>query len=145
MPVPSQKINSRGIGLKMAKKILYHGVKGDKLEKMLPNDNTSKEIKFFPDGNNEIYFDTTSFQNCFVHGADTTRKKSFVVTAEVELDGLQYRTESRPGNPTTLIVTSTTEISGKVIELRVRSGNRDDGFEIDIVREISLMKVELKT
>ena len=103
---------------------LFHGLNGDDLSQALGTGT------LVPDGNNEIYFDYTSFANCFVHGADRTRGRSFVIGVEVELSNHHYRMEEKPGNPTTLIVTTIEPLPVSITELYVRSGTRDEGFAV---------------
>jgi hypothetical protein len=86
--------------------------------------------ELIPDSNCELYFDSTNFSACFVHGVDRERNKSFVITVEVDLTARDWRIEQRPGNPTTLIVTTKSPLPVKILELHVRSGTRDEGFAV---------------
>ncbi len=109
----------------MALTKLFHGADSSKILHIL---NTGKMI---PDSQGDIYFDETAFQNCFVHGVDSAKRSSFVLKVEVELDGLHFYRTQKSGNPTTLIVKTTSPISVKVLEMFVRLGTRDEGFNIE--------------
>jgi hypothetical protein len=104
---------------------LFHGADGGKILFTL-NSGT-----LIPDSQGEIYFDETSYGNCFVHGADSARKASFVLKVEVELDGLHYYRAQKPGNPTTLVAKTNSPLSVRVLEMFVRAGTRDEGFEFE--------------
>lgn len=109
----------------MALTKLFHGADSGKLLHILDNG------KITPDSQNDIYFDETSYQNCFVHGVDSAKKSSFVVKIEIELDGLHFYRTQKPGNPTTLIVKSASPVAVRVLEMFIRTGTRDEGFEIE--------------
>lgn len=123
----------------MEKRKLYHGADGDKISVTL------KRGVLFPDSNNEIYFDYSSYASCFVHGADSKRKKSFVLGVEVDLEKVHYVQTSRSGNPTTLIVTTTDPLPVTIVEMYVRTGRADDeeGFSVQRITGLENMKHHL--
>ena len=117
---------------------LFHGANGDKILHIL------KIGKITPDSQNEIYFDESNYANCFVHGADSKRKSSFVLAVEVELDNIHYYRASKPGNPTTLVVNTPMPFPVKVLGMYIRSGSRDDGFDIEYVAGEETAKLRLQ-
>ena len=121
----------------MAIRRLYHGLDGKKLEKALETG------CLIPDSSNELYFDYTNYANCFKHGVDLQRKKSFVIGVDVDLDGYHWRAEQKHGNPTTLIVTTSEPFPVEIQELYVRTGRADEGFSISRIVGEDEMKHQL--
>ncbi len=117
---------------------LWHGADGDKVLHIL------ETHKIIPDSQNEIYFDESNFANCFVHGTDSKRKSSFVLAVEVELEGIHFYRTQKPGNPTTLIVKTPAPLSIKILGMHIRSGTRDEGFNIEYVAGENAIKLRLQ-
>jgi hypothetical protein len=118
--------------------LLFHGADSGKFLYVLDNG------QMIPDAQGEIYFDETSYQNCFVHGVDSAKKASFVVKVEIDLRNLHHYRTRKPGNPTTLIVKSASPVAVKIPEMFVRTGARDEGFEIEHIVGEEKIRLRLK-
>lgn len=121
----------------MANTTLYHGADGDKILYIVNNG------KMMPDSQNEIYFDETNPRNCFVHGADLKRHASFVLKIEADLDGLHCYRAQKPGNPTTLVVSTIAPLPVAVVEMYARTGTAAEGFEYERIVGGAAIKARL--
>jgi hypothetical protein len=108
---------------------LFHGADSQKMQfniqrHGLTTDNTGK-----------LYFAERQWTNCLVHGVDLQKRQSFVVKVRANIPNppaAKIDRSPRAGNPDALIVTALPNllIPCEFLEMYVRSGNRDEGFQI---------------
>jgi hypothetical protein len=115
---------------------LYHGSPADGILSII-NSNSMR-----PDTQHEVYF-SERFEDALQHGADTSRGASFVFKAEVTIpDGASVKRLSKPGNPLTVLVTTSLPLATKVLELYVRTG-RVGEFELKVIKGADAAKAYL--
>jgi hypothetical protein len=95
--------------------LVYHGANGEQIMTYL----SARKI---PLRGSEICLETRDPKNCFVHGVDSPRKQSYVLSLDVTLpkDNTLYNVEHRNGNPNTLVVRQDVPI--KILMMFVRAG-----------------------
>jgi len=106
---------------------LYHGADARRMlynieHRGLTTDNTGK-----------LYFAQNQWASCLVHGADLATGESYVARVRVNIPSdAQIERTPRAGNPDALIVTTVPSrlLSSEFLELIVRRGTRDEGFEV---------------
>ncbi len=103
----------------------FHGANGDKLLKIINSETmVPNQEQIFLGGNP---------QSLFMHGADVSRKQSYVVEVELTFDPKKVTQQARwtPGVPDTKLLETSESISAKILKLFVRKGQREEGFEFD--------------
>jgi hypothetical protein len=95
-----------------------------------------------PDSTHSVFF-SERFEDALQHGADVTRKASFAFKAEVTIvDGASVQRVVKPGNPLTVLVTTTIPLPVKILELYVRLGRVGD-FQMNVIKGADAIKAYL--
>ena len=106
----------------------FHGTDGGTILKIMSDGSMKGGEK-----SHQIFF-SERFEDAFVHGADTNLGASFAFKAQVTVvDGASVSRTSKPGNPLTVVVTTTLPLPAKLTELYVRLGRAGE-FEVKAIR-----------
>jgi hypothetical protein len=115
---------------------VFHGTEGANILNIL------KDGSIRPDVSHEVYF-STRFEDALQHGADMQLHASFAFRGEVTIvSGASVQRVSRPGNPSTMLVTTTLPLPISIVELYVRLGRAGE-FELKQVKGAAEIKAYL--
>ena len=110
---------------------LYHGTDGDSILSII------RDASMRPNTEHKIFF-SERFDDALQHGADLKRKLTFAFKAQVTLPGTaSLERTTKPGNPLTVIVTSSAPLPTTVLELYVRTPHQQ---HLDIVKGLPAIK-----
>lgn len=110
---------------------LYHGAPGDNILSMI------RDRAMRPDSSHKVYF-SNRFDDALQHGADLKRKATYAFKAKVTIPaGASVARESRPGNPVSVIVTTSLPLPTEILELYVRQPR---ATKVEIIRGIEAIK-----
>jgi hypothetical protein len=103
--------------------IYYHGANGDKILGIIASGT------IIPN-NNEIFLSRFTWESCFMHGADTKRKASFVIKVDANIpSGVRQFPIETPGVRDTIKLMTNEPIQVTVLELIARRLG-EDGAEL---------------
>ena len=110
---------------------LYHGTDGDSILSII------RDGFMRPNAEHKIFF-SERFDDALQHGGDLKRKLTFAFKAQVTLPGAaSLERTSKPGNPLTVIVTSTANLPTTILELYVRKPHQQ---HLQIVKGLPAIK-----
>jgi hypothetical protein len=113
---------------------LFHGTDGDAILSII------RDASMRPNAEHKIFF-SERFDDALQHGADLKRKLTFAVKVQVSLPATAtLERTSKPGNPLTVIVTSTTPLPASILELYVRTPHQQ---HLQIVKGLAAIKALL--
>jgi hypothetical protein len=105
---------------------LFHGSPADCILSIM------KEGSMRPDADHRLYY-SERFEDALQHGADIKRRASFAFKAQVTVvDGATLQRVAKPGNPFTVLVTTTLPLPTKILTLYVRLGQVGE-FELKVI------------
>lgn len=93
----------------------YHGTDGDSILNII------RDGSMRPNDERKVFF-SERYEDALQHGGDLKRKLTFAFKAQVTLPSTaSLERTSKPGNPLTVIVTSTAPLPTTILELYVRT------------------------
>lgn len=115
---------------------LFHGSAGAAILSII-NDGNMR-----PGSTHQIFF-SERFEDALQHGADTKLRASFAFKAKVTIvDGASLERVAKPGNPWTVVVTTTLPLPTTIHELYVRLG-RVGEFDLKVIKGTEAIKAYL--
>jgi len=113
---------------------LYHGTDGDSILSII------REASMRPNAEHKIFFSERS-DDALQHGGDLKRKLTFALKAQVTLPSTaSLERATKPGNPLTVIVTSSTRLPTTILELYVRTPHQQ---HLQVVKGLAAIKTFL--
>ena|SRR5208337_1056135 len=113
---------------------LYHGADGDEILSII------RDASMRPNAEHEIFF-SERFDDALQHGGDRKRKLTFAVKAQISLPATaSLKRTSKPGNPLTVIVTTTMPLPASILELYVRTPHQQ---HLQVVKGLAAIKTFL--
>ena len=113
---------------------LFHGTDGDAILSII------RDSSIRPSSDHKIFF-SERFDDALQHGADLKRKLTFAFKAQVSLPSTaSLERTSKPGNPLTVIVTTTMPVPATILELYVRTPHQQG---LQVVKGLAAIKAFL--
>jgi len=109
----------------------FHGTDGDSIIGII------RDASIRPNSDHKIFF-SERFDDALQHGGDLKRKLTFAFKAHVTLPGTaSLERTTKPGNPLTVIVTTTMPLPATLLELYVRTPHQQ---HLQIVKGLPAIK-----
>jgi hypothetical protein len=110
---------------------LYHGTDGDSILSII------RDGFMRPNAEHKMFF-SERFDDALQHGGDLKQKLTFAFKAQVTLPGTaSLERTTKPGNPLTVIVTSSVNLPTTILELYVRTPHQQ---HLQVVKALPAIK-----